>query len=138
MITAYDTQLRQAVFYTSDRNDLLRDAVRASSAAPTYFLPFRGLIDGGIFANNPALCALVEGVKMWHCGIGDIEMLSIGTGKAAISYRKMERWGLFRWIVPLIDTLFAASSETVHYQCWKLLGDKYKRIDFQVDKTSLD
>lgn len=61
-------------------------AARASSAAPTYFPPElvrwqgrdRVLIDGGVFANNPALIALMH---LWQADPGrEIEIMSIGTG----------------------------------------------------------
>jgi patatin-like phospholipase/acyl hydrolase len=44
----------------------MADAARATSAAPTYFSPaeldqdrhhYRALVDGGVFVNNPAMCA---------------------------------------------------------------------------------
>ena len=55
------------------RDFLVREVVRASTAAPTYF-PIAPLsnqsqelacsfIDGGIFANNPTLCAYIEACK---------------------------------------------------------------------------
>ena len=54
------------------RNYLMREAARATSAAPTYFEPdpcsrsttqvdHRPLVDGGVFANNPAMCAVGRG-----------------------------------------------------------------------------
>ena len=138
MITAYDTKSEKAMFFTKNKDVLFRHAARASAAAPTYFKPLHGFIDGGIFANNPAMCALVEGLKLWNCGILEIEMLSIGTGKAPVSYRNINKWGLFRWIIPLVDTLFVASSEIVHYQCTKLLGDAYTRINYAVMDSRLD
>lgn len=55
---------------------LLRDVTRATSAAPTYFPPKKidqayeqfqrlSLVDGGVFANNPALLAYLEGKQIW-------------------------------------------------------------------------
>ena len=58
----------------STDNFLVKDICRATSAAPTYFSParirvaiwteFPVLIDGGVYANNPALCAYAEARKM--------------------------------------------------------------------------
>jgi hypothetical protein len=37
------------------------DVALRSSAAPTYFGIYQGYVDGGVFANNPALCAITTG-----------------------------------------------------------------------------
>uniref|UniRef100_A0A0K0EMU3 PNPLA domain-containing protein n=1 Tax=Strongyloides stercoralis TaxID=6248 RepID=A0A0K0EMU3_STRER len=42
------------------KNVLTWEVGRSSSAAPTYFEPYKGLIDGGIMSNNPALELLTE------------------------------------------------------------------------------
>lgn len=75
LITSYDIRNRKAHFFTSIEakstvhDYYLRDVALATSAAPTYFEPVRiksingaphELIDGGVFANNPALCAYAE------------------------------------------------------------------------------
>jgi predicted acylesterase/phospholipase RssA len=64
LVTAYDLQGRQPYFFKSwreDRDGPLRVVARATAAAPTYFEPVeyggRSLIDGGVFATNPAMCA---------------------------------------------------------------------------------
>ena len=54
---------------------LLREAARATSAAPTYFSPAvfidrktdetLTLLDGGLVANNPILAAYIEGRKLY-------------------------------------------------------------------------
>src|SRR4051794_27349355 len=76
-ITAYDVERRLALFFRSSRARIdptydftFVDAARATSAAPTYFEPVRvsdvagassyALIDGGVFALNPAMCAYAE------------------------------------------------------------------------------
>src|SRR4051794_2784100 len=75
LVTAYDLHTRRPFFFKS--RDIVEGratdqpmwlVARSSSAAPTYFLPAasqhrtgrRWLVDGGVFANNPTLCALVE------------------------------------------------------------------------------
>ncbi len=73
VLTSYDIEKRQPYFFKTrrarekkDRNHYLRDAARATSAAPTYFEPTvtaslaskstrRVLIDGGVFVNNPGM-----------------------------------------------------------------------------------
>ena len=78
LITAYDIERRSAFFFTGHnaavkkKDFLLKDVARATSAAPTYFEAagirniegaFYGLVDGGVFANNPAMCAYAEARK---------------------------------------------------------------------------
>src|SRR3954447_11828002 len=68
MVTAYDTVGRRPFFFRSSRARAdaaqdwpARDAAHATSAAPSYFEPVKlgdfSLIDGGVFAANPAMCA---------------------------------------------------------------------------------
>jgi len=78
-----------------DRDVRVVDAVLATTAAPTYFPCARiaqgtAYIDGGLWANNPAMVAIAEAAKISHeCGslngvghadLSDIHMLSVGTG----------------------------------------------------------
>src|SRR4051812_36498494 len=57
----------------------IRDAVRATSAAPTYFKPYRRIfIDGGARFNNPAVLGYQD-----YCKQNPIQpgiFISIGTG----------------------------------------------------------
>ncbi|MCK4803316.1 MAG: patatin-like phospholipase family protein, partial [Spirochaetes bacterium] len=98
LITAYDIKRRCTVFFTQHdakrmetRDFFLKDVARATSAAPTYFeaakiksladVPYP-LIDGGVFANNPAICAYIEVRRKFKKRpiIKKIAMLSLGTG----------------------------------------------------------
>ena len=79
LIPSYEMTDRKAVFFTSSDagedpiyNFKVKDVARATAAAPTYFEPAHitslsgqiwSLIDGGVFANNPALCAYAEARK---------------------------------------------------------------------------
>ena len=76
-ITAYDIKDRFAFFFRSSRartddtyDFSIAEAARATAAAPTYFEPVEvtdaagartyPLIDGGVYAVNPAMCAYAE------------------------------------------------------------------------------
>lgn len=68
-------------------NGTIIQAVRATTAAPTYFEPLKiildgsnhVLVDGGVGHNNPTLLGIAEAKSI---GMGDIEtIVSLGTGK---------------------------------------------------------
>lgn len=166
LISAYDIEKRRAVFFTSleaketaVRNFRMRDVVRATSSAPTYFEPpliyaedgtAYALIDGGVFANNPALCAYAEARKINFSNIGkafepcgeEMLIISLGSGarsmakKRPYAHKKYKDAGKLKWIPAVIDIMTSGNSETVDYQLMQIFdtlkpGDKndYHRID---------
>jgi uncharacterized protein len=146
LIPAYEMTDRKAVFFTSSDagedaiyNFKVRDIARATAAAPTYFEPAHitslsgqiwSLIDGGVFANNPTLCAFAEARKTPFSRLfkdaekpdcpSSKEMLivTIGTGsvKKPYHYQHMRHAGEIGWLEPVIDILMSGNSETVDYQ----------------------
>jgi len=149
LITSYDIFHRKAKFFTSHEansdleNFYAKDACRATSAAPTYFEPAKikslygqefTLIDGGVYANNPALCAYAEARKIEfskvlqhpakkdYPKISDMIIVSIGTGEVLKPYnfRQFENAGKVKWIQPLIDILLSANVETTDYHLRKM------------------
>ncbi|GAC1337077.1 MAG: patatin-like phospholipase family protein [Candidatus Dormibacteria bacterium] len=146
LITAYDLRAGEAWFFSRDRaredpgrNYKLRDVARATSAAPTYFPPFKlpgddhrdaVLVDGGMFANNPALCAWVDAHESVNAA-SDVMILSLGTGSVPHSapLRRSRRWGKLLWAQPAIDAFLDGQSDTADYQLRQLLDrDRYLRI----------
>ena len=82
-------------FFQGNRSILMRQALRASTAAPTYFVPetldvgageIGAFIDGGVsLANNPALhlflVATLQGFPFrWPVGADHLLLVSVGTG----------------------------------------------------------
>ncbi|MBN1480655.1 patatin [candidate division KSB1 bacterium] len=154
LITAYDIEKRKTTFFTqhdavlnSEKNFPLLHVARSTSAAPTYFQVARAtsatnagysLIDGGVFANNPALCAYAEVRTKFkhHPTAKDMLMLSLSTGhvRKEYKYRKAKNWGMVGWLRPLLDILMAGVSETVDYQLRQIFAsvnkpDQYLRIN---------
>jgi len=174
LITAYDTENRRTVFFTQHdavrdpgKDFKVKDITRATSAAPTYFESARvpsgpdnpdsmTLVDGGIFANNPAMCAYAEARTFFRkpsSGLQaeqvkdqtgernmatavDLEILSLGTGTSTkpYPYKKIKGWGKAQWVRPVIDIMMSGVAETVDYQLEQVFDSidaagQYLRID---------
>jgi patatin-like phospholipase/acyl hydrolase len=101
------------------------------------------LIDGGVFVNNPTLCAYSE-ARGYNFGPNkknkptakDMLILSLGTGNVdnPYPYKKAKDWGVAGWIKPLIDIMMSGVSETVDYQLHQIFdsvncSDQYLRIN---------
>jgi hypothetical protein len=131
----------------------MRFVARATSAAPTYFEPEEvpsmkppgGLIDGGVYANNPAMCAYVEAKKL-HPEADEVLVLSLGTGQHTrpIHYEEATDWGLAKWAKPILDVVFDGVSDTVDHQMKVLCRDsddgdpRYYRFQTELDIGSDD
>lgn len=158
LITSYDIRRRHAHFFTqhdaktaNSHDFLVRDVARATSAAPTYFEAAKvkamdnmtyPLIDGGVFANNPTLCAYSEARTHNFDGArkkptaSEMAILSLGTGNVDTPYyhKNAKDWGIAQWIKPLIDIMMSGVAETVDYQIKQIYKavekpKQYLRID---------
>lgn len=144
-VTSYEIERRTPFFFKSHKakTDAARDylmihAARATSAAPTYFEPARldardssdyySLIDGGVYANNPAMCAYVEAHSMFP-DAKDFLVVSLGTGELTrrIPHEDAVGWGLAHWAQPLLGVVFDGVSDTVDYQLKLLCPRKGSR-----------
>jgi patatin-like phospholipase/acyl hydrolase len=158
LITSYDIKNRRAhLFNQSDArskgdayNFFLRDVCRATSAAPTYFETALvrslsnisyPLIDGGVFVNNPAMCAYseVRNAKADNpegkITAKDMFILSLGTGAKSepYDYKTAKDWGMVSWLTPLIDIMMSGASEVTDYYLIKMfdaiaMPERYVRI----------
>ncbi len=119
---------------------------RATSAAPTYFEPedVRSpaqpdagptgdyvLVDGGTFANNPAMCAYAEATR--NNPGAEVLIVSLGTGRLteSISFEQAKHWGLIQWAHPLLGVIMDGSSAAIDYQLDELLGADAGHFRFQ-------
>jgi uncharacterized protein len=89
------------------------------------------LIDGGVFANNPALCAVIDRLQ-WDDRPASSELVvaSLGTGQNVkeVGLEAAQEWGAFEWLnpakgLPLLDTLFDGSSDVVDHAIRGLLPE---------------
>ncbi|AKG22549.1 patatin-like phospholipase family protein [Calothrix sp. 336/3] len=176
-VTSYDIELRMPIFFTKNDKNLARDnfrklcqgytmkqAAMATSAAPTYFEPYKvpttdrtdngyySLVDGGVFANNPTSLAIMEAIinsKQKHketLALNEILVISLGTGSLTrkYPYEQAKEWGLLGWIAPLINIIMDAASESVACQLEQLLPkataepQQYYRFQPQLNKANDD
>jgi len=99
-------------YYEMNASIPLKDAVRASTAAPTYFIPevinvgneeLGTFIDGGVsLANNPALqlfmVATLKGFPFhWDTGSDELFLVSIGTGISTKRTKQFKHKHLGDW-----------------------------------------
>ena len=161
LITAYDIAERTTVVMKKrplrpdeEPHDdfLFWQAARATSAAPTYFEPARvtnltqrksmTLVDGGVYANNPAVCAFVEAHKMGATS-ETMLLVALGTGhqNRAYSYYETRNWGPINWInpahgAPIISILMHGQCHAAEHQLEMLLNGRgrtnYYRFDAEL------
>lgn len=158
LITTYEIEKRQPMFFKSwrargitadtagdekkeDRDFRLWQVCRATSAAPTYFeaaaIESKSkkkfyCIDGGVFANNPSMCALASARRIFPKAKSFL-VVSLGTGttERPIPYSEAKDWGLVGWARPLLSVFMGGASEVADYQCNEELPGSYHR--FEVD-----
>ncbi len=118
----------------SDRNVRVVDAVIASAAAPTFFpsasVAGSSYVDGSLWANNPALLALLDARDLW--GQAEMRLLSLGCGRPI--WGKPVGFGANRgflgWGTPLMSLTMAAQSEGIHSYVRRLIDpENYVRVD---------
>jgi patatin-like phospholipase/acyl hydrolase len=145
-VTSYDIERRSPFFFRRSRarerpgwDWPMRLAARATSAAPTYFEPaklqaagssdYYALVDGGVFANNPAMCAFAEARTLWP-EEEDFLVVSLGTGELTrrIPYDDAKGWGLAKWAQPILGVVFDGVSDTVDFQLGQLCRDEHTRV----------
>jgi len=91
LVPAWDADHRGVYIYKTAHHPRLKtdfkrqavDAAMATAAAPTYYRRHRtaddvGLLDGGVWANNPIALAVVEAITLLGWPAGSLRVLSLG------------------------------------------------------------
>lgn len=176
LIPSYDIELREPIFFTSNPQAeqpkgysgrkictgfTMVEAAMATSAAPTFFPPYKldtahytaegyyALVDGGVFVNNPASLAMMEAMisykreKAKELLRTETLVVSLGTGSLTrqYSYKKAKNWGQIQWALPILNVVMDGQSEGVAYQLNDLMvseGDHRNYYRFQLPLTSDD
>jgi patatin-like phospholipase/acyl hydrolase len=150
LVTSYDLLSRDVYLLSSyearriaTQDMPMRVAARATSAAPTYFEPVpvtagdppvqRLLIDGGVCANNPAMCAYAE-VQRRNPG-AEVVMVSLGTGDTSKPFpsHEVKDWGMAHWARVILHVVIDGGSEMTHLQLRELLPpERYVRLQVEL------
>jgi patatin-like phospholipase/acyl hydrolase len=148
LVSSYDLATQLPYFFKSHKiaqgpsyNWKARQIARATSAAPTFFPPFRlegdgkehALVDGGIFVNNPAMAVYAEARNLYP-DASEIFLVSVGTGDRddRITYGKAKGWGLIGWARQIIPVMMDSVSEAVDYELDAVLGAAATRQHFRL------
>ncbi len=163
LVTSYDIEKQKPVIMkkvppSCEKKEspdyYMADAIKASSAAPTYFEPVKvssidgsrqhSLIDGGVFAGNPAMCAYVEAQRIYPFAANYV-VFSLGTGDyyPHWTYEKVKNWGLLEWIqpskkVPAAVILSNGQAQAVDYHLTHLPKVEYHRLNIPINGCNED
>lgn len=122
---------------TTDYKSPTIDAALATAAAPTYFQQHLtkegvGLIDGGIWANNPIAVAVTEAIGLLGWSASDLYVLSLGCLDQAYSLPKAG--GIGSLATKLVSLFMSGQSHGAMGMAKLLTGHQYQReAIFRVD-----
>jgi patatin-like phospholipase/acyl hydrolase len=129
--------------YKTDRFERMVNVGLATAAAPTYYRPLEHggylLVDGGVWANNPIMLAVIEALTCFTVDRAQVDVLSLGCGDDpyVVSSAQIRLGGLFFWK----DAIFAAmrlQSLAATNQARLLLGPpSVMRIDVRTNEQKI-
>jgi uncharacterized protein len=124
--TVHVWKTRHCGRFVIDHDKRIVDALVSTASAPTYFASSRkdggsGLIDGGVWANNPMFIAAVEAMGVLHWDPGTIHMLSLGCVKE--EFIAPAAGGRLRWAPIAAELFLQAQSRASLASTCLLLGD---------------
>jgi Patatin-like phospholipase len=120
--------------YKKDRVERMVRVGLATAAAPTFFraLPNNGylMLDGGLWANNPVMNALVDALACYDLQRRQIRILSLGCGETSFTVGDARaKGGLIHWFNIFFAALRAQSLNALG-QAYLLVGkDQVLRLD---------
>lgn len=145
IIPAYDTIRGRIFLFKTAHDERFRydldipaaDVALATAAAPTYFQAARirqhaeaGYVDGGVWANCPALAAVIEAWHFLGVPLEWIDVLSIGTTYSPDSVRDLAGAGFVGWGTRIVGLLMNAQGEAAWKQAMLLVGrERFLRVD---------
>lgn len=128
------------LFRTPHHPDLTADAYTeaahaalATAAAPTFFTAAKianmvaesSYFDGGVWANSPAMAAIIEAVCFLRIPLERVDVLSVGTTEEPFTVREQTRAGIVGWLWKrrILDLLMNVQQESSLKLARHLVGD---------------
>jgi patatin-like phospholipase/acyl hydrolase len=134
-----------------DRDYKVSEVIRATTAAPSYFehatiTKGSAYVDGGLWANNPTMAAIVESMAIAKeglrpeldgnrtFGLETTFALSIGTGYSKFLADPPGTWAGLAWWNPgkLLSLISLSQSQGAQFQASFLLGKRLRRVEFEL------
>ena len=147
------------VFKTAHHERFKRDykveawkVARATSAAPTFFpisnnIDSIRLVDGGVWANNPAMVGLFEAIAVLEIPLEDVRIFSVGTTEELKqSPRILSKFGGWPfWGKTAVELIMQSQNVSISAQLKLLLKENFVRVNpkvpaglFGLDKMNMD
>jgi uncharacterized protein len=122
--------------YQKDRHKKFAHVALHTSAAPSYYPGVDDdgyiMVDGGIWANNPVMNALVDALACFDLAREDVRILSLGTGESTFTIERRAQYGGIKdWaFLRSFNAAARAQSRNALGQAYLLVGkNNVTRID---------
>lgn len=146
VVPAYDAVSGVCHVFRTPHHPLLKadesadpaEVALATAAAPTYFssavvqnmISNTSFFDGGVWANCPAMAAIIEAVCYLDVPLDRIDVLSIGTTEEPFTVKMMAQAGWARWGRTLINLLMNAQIDSSVRHAQLLVGEsRFLRVN---------
>jgi uncharacterized protein len=141
VIPAYDAVTGTCHIFRTPHHELLHsdesvsipEVALATAAAPSYFgsAKVRNIIakasyfDGGVWANCPAMAAIIEATCYLKISLDRIDVLSVGTTEEPFTVKHLGSAGLLGWRRSIIDLLMNAQMDSSIRHAQLLVGNPH-------------
>jgi uncharacterized protein len=130
--------------FRKDLHETMVKIALATSAAPTYFRSMQDsgytFVDGGVWANNPIMIALIEALASFDIAREQVKIFSIGCGDDPykVTGTKITRGGMWHWR-DIINAAMRLQSQNALGQAGLMIGpERVIRVDVPKDVPMLN
>ena len=121
--------------YKLDWKELMSNAARTTSAAPTFFFTVQGngyeFVDGGIWANNPIMVGVADALACFDIKREQIRVLSLGCvqNEFRMSWARRHLGGIWFWRTVMMESMHIQSQNVIGQARLIVGGDRVLRVD---------